>query len=95
MQPGKPCHREHSYIRHGTKDLLAAFEVSSGTVYGQLHDGHSSPYCEMFLGDLVARYPKDQSIHMIQDNFSTHSTPALCRLIAELCEIPLPKLKPG
>lgn len=93
MQPGQPCRREHSYIRHGTRDLLAAFEVSRGTVYGQLHDGHSSPYWEMFLKDLAALYPKDQSIHLIQDNFSTHSTPALCRLIAELCGVPLPKLK--
>lgn len=93
MQPGKPCRREHSYIRHGTRDLLAAFEVSSGTVYGQLHDGHASPYWEMFLGDLAARYSKDQLIHLIQDNFSTHSTPGLCRLIAGLCEVPLPKLK--
>lgn len=93
MQPGQPCRREHSYIRHGTKDLLAAFEISSGIVYGQLHDGHSSPYWEMFLKDLARRYPKDQTIHLIQDNFSTHSTPGLCRLIAELCEVPLPKLK--
>lgn len=93
LQPGKPCRREHSYIRHGTRDLLAAFEVSSGTVYGQLHDGHSSPDWEMFLKDLIALYPKDQSIHLIQDNFSTHSTPALCRLVARLSEVPLPKLK--
>lgn len=93
MQPGTPCRREHSYIRHGTRDLLAAFEVSSGKIYGQLHDGHSSPYWEIFLKELVALYPKDQWIHLIQDNFSTHSTPALCRLIAELCEVPLPKLK--
>lgn len=93
MEPGKPCRREHSYIRHGTRDLLAAFEVSTGTVYGQLHDGHSSPDWEMFLGDLVVRYAKDQKIHLIQDNFSTHSTPGLCRLIAELCEVSLPKLK--
>jgi len=92
-RPGMPCRREHSYIRHGTKDLLAAFEVSTGTVYGQLHDGHSSPYWEMFLKDLAARYSKDQNIHLIQDNFSTHSTPGLCRLIAELCQVPLPTLK--
>ncbi len=93
MQPGQPCRHEHSYIRHGTKDLLAAFEVSSGTVYGQLHDGHSSLYWETFFKDLVSRYSKDQKIHLIQDNFSTHSTPGLCRLIAEFCEVQLPKLK--
>ena len=93
MQSGMPCRREHSYIRHGTRDLLAAFEVSSGKVYGQLHDGHPSPDWEMFLGDLVACYPKDQIIHLIQDNFSTHSTSALCRLVARLSEVPLPKLK--
>ncbi len=48
-EPGCPYRREHSYERHGTQDLLATFEVSSGDVFGELHDGHSSPYWEAFL----------------------------------------------
>lgn len=47
-QAGRPFLREHSYIRHGTQDLLAAFEVSTGKVFGELHDGHSSPYWGSF-----------------------------------------------
>lgn len=92
-EPGKPYRREHSYERHGTQDLLAAFEVSSGDVFANTMDGHSSVFWESFIKDLVSQYSKDQKFHFIQDNYSTHSTPGLCQLIAQLCDVPLPKLK--
>lgn len=92
-QAARPCLREHSYIRHGTQDLLAAFEVSTGKVFGQLHDGHSSPYWEAFIREIARYFSQDQKLHLIQDNGSTHSTPGLCQLIAKLCDVPLPKLK--
>ncbi len=92
-QPGQPYRREHSYDRHGTQDLLAAFEVSSGNVFAQTLDGHSSVYWEGFIKELVSQYPEHQKFHFIQDNYSTHSTPGLCQLIAQLCAIPLPELK--
>jgi transposase len=91
-EPGKPYRREHSYERHGTQDLLAAFEVSSGDVFAQTMDGHSSPYWEAFIKELVLQYPQNQKFHFIQDNYSTHSTPGLCQVIAQLCDVPLPKL---
>lgn len=93
VQAGKPYLREHSYIRHGTQDLLAALEVSTGNITAQLHNGHSSPYWEAFIVDLAKKYPQNQKLHLVQDNASTHSTPGLCRVIAEICKIPLPKLK--
>lgn len=92
-EPGQPYRREHSYDRHGTQDLLAAFEVSSGNVFAQTLDGHSTVYGEGFIKELVSKYPKHQKFHFIQDNYSTHSTPGLCQLIAQLCAIPLPELK--
>jgi transposase len=92
-QPGQPYRREHSYHRHGTQDLLAAFEVSSGNVFAQTLDGHSSVYWEGFIKELVSQYPEDQKFHFIQDNYSTHSTPQLCQLVAELCRVSLPELK--
>lgn len=91
-QPGQPYRREHSYERHGTQDLLAAFEVSSGNVFAQTLDGHSSIYWEGFIKELVSKYPKSQKFHFIQDNYSTHSTPQLCRLVAALCRVSLPEL---
>lgn len=48
---------------------------------------------EAFICELAQHFPKDQKLHLIQDNGSTHSTPGLCRLIAKLCDVPLPKLK--
>lgn len=92
MEPGKPCRREHSYIRHGTRDLLAAFEVSTGTVFGKLKEGHSAIYWEPFIKEIVQQYDDEQTLHFIQDNASTHSTPSLCRLIAELCNVHLSEL---
>ncbi len=92
-QPGQVYRREHSYHRHGTQDLLAAFEVSSGNVFAKTLDGHSSPYWEGFIKELVSQYPEHQKFHFIQDNYSTHSTPQLCQLIADLCNVCLPELK--
>jgi len=92
-EPGQPYRREHSYHRHGTQDLLAAFEVSSGNVFAQTLDGHSSVHWEGFIKELVSQYPESQKFHFIQDNYSTHSTPGLCQLIAQLCAIPLPELR--
>jgi transposase len=92
-EPGKSYRREHSYVRHGTQDLLAAFQVSSGDVFAKTMDGHSSVYWESFLKELVLQYPDDQKFHFIQDNYSTHSTPGLCQLVAQLCNVSLPKLK--
>jgi DDE superfamily endonuclease len=92
-QPGQPYRREHSYQRHGTQDLLAAFEISSGNIFAKTFDGHSSVYWEGFIKELVSQYPEGQKFHFIQDNYSTHSTPQLCQLIAQLCHVPLPELK--
>ena len=40
-QPGQSYRREHSYERHGTQDLLAAFEVSCGNAFAMTLNGHS------------------------------------------------------
>ena len=92
-EPGKTYRREHSYLRHGTQDLLAAFEISSGEVFAQTLAGHRSPYWEGFIKELVSQYPQSQKFHFIQDNYATHSTPTLCQLIAQLSRVPLPELK--
>ncbi len=92
-EPGQTYRREHSYLRHGTQDLLAAFEVASGNIFAKTLDGHSSVYWEGFIKELVLQYPEDQKFHFIQDNYSTHSTPELCQLIANLSGVLLPTLK--
>src|SRR6266581_3234328 len=36
MIPGAPERRSHDYVRHGTTDLFAAFNIADGTVISQL-----------------------------------------------------------
>jgi len=93
VKPASACLREHSYVRHGTRDLLAALEVSTGKITGRLHEGHSSPYWEAFITGIAVHYSQEQKLHLIQDNGSTHSTPGLCQTVAKLCKVPLPELK--
>ena len=38
MKPGHVERREFEYIRHGTKALIAAFDVANGTVRGTIGD---------------------------------------------------------
>jgi transposase len=92
MGPGKPCRITQRTKLHGIKNLLAAFEVSSGKVFGQLHEGHASGDCVLFLESLAYQYTPEQTLHIILDNYATHSTPKICKLIAELCKVSLPEL---
>ncbi len=38
MTPGRVERREFEYRRHGTQTLIAAFDVASGEVVGQIGD---------------------------------------------------------
>ena len=40
MMPGMPERRSHDYVRHGTTDLFAAFNIADGTVISELHRHH-------------------------------------------------------
>jgi len=42
MKSGHVERREFEYIRHGTKALIAAFNVATGTVCGTIGDTHMS-----------------------------------------------------
>jgi DDE superfamily endonuclease len=70
--PGRPARREFEYVRHGTADLLAAFDVRTGTVDGLVRHQHRS--CEFIelLRVLDRRVPKGQVIHLILDPVKLH-----------------------
>jgi transposase len=40
MMPGTPERRGHDYVRHGTTDLFAAFNIADGTVIHSLYRHH-------------------------------------------------------
>lgn len=74
-----PTHRTHDgsiryefeYIRHGTCTLLAAFDVRTGKVIGEVVAHRDAKTLEAFMKTIAARYP-GKRIFVVWDNLSTH-----------------------
>lgn len=65
--------KEFEYVRHGTASLMAAFEVHTGNVYGEVVGRNDSQtFCE-FLQAIEDQVPKGKKIHIILDNGSSHT----------------------
>jgi transposase len=76
LRPGIPARQTHDYHRNGLTNLFAALEVANGRVIGECRDRHTGPE---FLGFLkgLARHYRGRELHVILDNSSTHTTPAV------------------
>jgi transposase len=76
MRPGLPAGRTHDYRRNGLTSLYAALNVASGQVLGACHARHTAVEFLDFLKVVHRRY-RHRELHVILDNSSTHSTPAI------------------
>ena len=77
LRPGLPARQTHDYRRNGVTSLYAALEVATGRVRGRV-PAHATPgptFCS-FLKRLARLY-RGRALHLILDNSSTHSTPAV------------------
>ena len=72
LRPGQSKRREFEYIRHAVVDLLAAFDVRTGHVFGQCYTHHRKIECRHCLRGLRARDP-DRRWHLLLDNASSHT----------------------
>lgn len=76
LRPGLPARQTHDYHRHGLTSLYAALEVGSGRVTGACSPRHTAADFLRFLKRLARQYRR-RELHVILDNSSTHSTPAV------------------
>ena len=76
MRPGQVERHTHDYTRHGTSCLFAALEVGSGQVTTDHRARHTGADFLAFMQRVARAYP-DQELHVVLDNVSTHSTPAV------------------
>lgn len=74
LRPGLPEQRTHDYKRYGTTSLFAALNVATGEVIGRCYRRHRSTEFLKFLRIIDRSVPKDQDIHLVLDNYSTHKT---------------------
>ena len=84
-QPGLPIKRgrcgtmTHDYRRNGTASLFAALDVAEGTVIGRCYERHRHQEFLGFLKHLDARYDELLDLHIIIDNYATHTHPVVKR----------------
>jgi len=76
LRPGLPARQTHDYARHGLTSLYAALEILTGRVLGECTPRHTGAEFLGFL-KLVTRRYRGRELHIILDNSSTHSTPAV------------------
>lgn len=72
--PGTPERRTHDYLRHGITSLFAAFDIADGTVISALHRRHCAIEFRKFLITIDKAVPRDLDVHLVCDNYATHST---------------------
>jgi transposase len=79
MKPGRAGTMTHDYKRNGTMDLFAAMNVATGTVLTDFHKGHAGADVLRFFKQIDASVPRGLGIHVVLDNLSAHSTPAIMK----------------
>ncbi|WIM11127.1 IS630 family transposase [Enhydrobacter sp.] len=75
MKKGRAGTMTHDYKRHGVTTLFAALDVLEGKVIGQCMKRHRHQEFIRFLNAIDARTPRRKTIHVIIDNYATHSHP--------------------
>lgn len=89
----KPAYQEPEYKRHGTVSLLSVLWVSTGRVFTECIDDHTSATVIGATRKHAMLFDKSAELHYICDNYSSHSTEEFCAGIADLCGVTLPVLK--
>ena len=80
-QPGLPMTKgrcgtmTHDYKRQGTTMLFAALELAQGKVVGECYQRHSHQEFLKLLRPLDAEFPGPVVLHLVMDNYGTHSQP--------------------
>jgi transposase len=74
--------RTHDYVRHGTTNLFAAFNVGTGEVIGECKPNRNGQSFLAFVKKAVKPHA-GKEIHIVLDNLSTHTTPEVREWLAK------------
>jgi transposase len=74
IRPGQLERREFEYVRHGTVSLIAAMNVTTGTVHPKIINRNDSATFIEFLIELEQTVEQTKKIHLILDNGSSHTS---------------------
>jgi len=71
---GQVERREFEYVRHGTVSLMAAMNITTGTVHPKIITRNDSVTFIEFLTELAQTVDPTKKIHLILDNGSSHTS---------------------
>lgn len=83
-RPGHPEKREHEYIRHGTRALIASFVVPTGEVVWNLGPTRTSIDFANHLQKVADQFRSWSRITWVVDNLNTHWSREACVVLAAL-----------
>jgi transposase len=76
LRQGRAVRHTHDYRRHGVVDLYAALNLATGEVSHAFTERHTAVDFLGFMKRVARLHPRTE-LHVILDNSSTHSTPAV------------------
>jgi len=82
MRPGRAGTMTHDYRRHGTVDLFAALNVTTGEVLTDYRTRHTAEDVLRFFKRIDASVERRLEIHVILDNLSAHKAPEVTEWLA-------------
>ena len=86
-KPGKIELREYEYKRHGTQTLIAAFNVTTGTVCGVVGGTRTEEDFSAFVDSLLSSADQTVLWRIISDNLNTHLSEGVVRVVARHCAL--------
>ncbi len=79
LRPGIPERQTHDYTRHGTTTLFAALNLMTGHVIADCQPRHRHQEFLRFLRRINRSVPEDLDVHIVLDNYGTHTHEAVRR----------------
>ncbi len=73
LRPGIPERQTHDYKRHGTTTLFAALNLIDGKIIAECLPRHRHQEFLRFLRRIDRSVPGDLDIHIVLDNYGTHT----------------------
>src|SRR5438094_8614866 len=73
LAPGVPSRQSPDYERHRVTSLFAALDVASGVTISNCYRRHRHQEFLRFLNDIDANVPQRFEVHLVMDNYGTHS----------------------
>jgi transposase len=82
LRPGQAERGTPEYKRNGTTTLFAALDKATGNVIGKCFARHRAVEFRNFLNEIRRNVPPELDVHIIVDNYATHSAPTIKRWLA-------------